>query len=141
MRVLELFCDFDFTQEAIGTQGRSQLWLQHFDGDMPIVFEVTGQVHRGHTTGAEFFFDLVFVGEGGGEAGEDIGHVPRTEERSEFVFFTTAKAAARRSVGKPTLEMTVASAIVSWPSRGFTRGNKAADFRGGVRMNADKLEM
>ena len=74
MRVLELSSDFDFTQEAIGTQSRGQLWLQYFDGDIPIVFEVAGQVHRGHTTGAEFFFDLVFVGEGRGEAGEDIGH-------------------------------------------------------------------
>ena len=125
MRVLELRGDLDFAQETIRTQGCGQLRLQYFDGDIPIVFEVAGQVHRGHTTGAEFFFDLVFVGESGGEAGEDIGHVPRTEERSAFVFFTTAKAAARRSVGKPTLEMTVASATVSWPSRGFTRGNSA----------------
>ena len=36
---------------------------------------------------------------------------------------TTAQAAARRSVGKPTLGELVASATVSWPSRGLTSGN------------------
>jgi hypothetical protein len=35
---------------------------------------------------------------------------------------TTAQAAARQSVGKPTLAALVASATVSWPSREFTRG-------------------
>ncbi len=103
MRVLELCGDFDFTQEAIGTQGSGQLWLEYFDCDIPVVLDVTGEVDCCHATGAEFLFDLVLVGEGGGEAGLDVGHLPRTGEWSEFVFFTTAKAAARRSVGKPTL--------------------------------------
>ena len=61
-------------------------------------------------------------------------------ERSDVGRLTTAKAAARRSVGKPTLLELVASATVSWPSRGFTRGKKATDFRRRVRMNGDKLE-
>ncbi len=45
------------------------------------------------------------------------------EEPSDVGRLTTAKAAARRSVGKPTLGELVASATVSWPSREFTRGN------------------
>ena len=52
---------------------------------------------------------------------------------------TTAKAAARRSVGKPTLWELVASATVSWPSRGFTRGNNGADSGRWVWMNADDV--
>ncbi len=59
------------------------------------------------------------------------------EEGSGTARLTTAQAAARRSVGKPTLGELVASATVSWPSRGFTRGNNGADFRRWVQMNAD----
>ncbi len=59
------------------------------------------------------------------------------EEGSGAVRLTTAQAAARRSVGKPTVGEVVASATVGWPSRGFTRGNNGADFRRWVQMNAD----
>ena len=51
------------------------------------------------------------------------------EEGSGAARLMTAQAAAWRSVGKPTLGELVASATVSWPSRGFTRGNNGADFR------------
>ena len=41
----------------------------------------------------------VALGERRGEAGEDVIHLRRTDERSKFGFFTTVQAAARRKPG------------------------------------------
>ena len=47
---------------------------QHLDGDLAVVLQVLGEVDRGHAARANLPLDGVAVGEGGGEAGELVGH-------------------------------------------------------------------
>jgi len=49
--------------------------MQHFDGDIALVFEVVREVHGGHAASAELAVDAVAVGERGGEAGALVMHV------------------------------------------------------------------
>ena len=61
MGVIELRGDLDFAQEAVGTQGPGQLWLEDLDGDLAFVLQVVRQVDRGHATPAEFRHQTVAV--------------------------------------------------------------------------------
>ena len=47
---------------------------QHLDGDLPVVLDVLGEVHRGHPAGTQLALDAVVVSQSGGEAGRGIGH-------------------------------------------------------------------
>ncbi len=57
-----------------GPSVAARLGPQHFHGHLALVLQVLGEVDRRHTAGAEFPLDFVAVGEGGREAGVDLGH-------------------------------------------------------------------
>ncbi len=44
------------------------------NGNLTVVLQVLGEVHRGHTTSTDFPLDGVAVGEGGGETVEKLWH-------------------------------------------------------------------
>ena len=48
--------------------------VEDLDGDLAVVLEVVGEVDGGHAALAELALEAVAVGEGGGEAGDGIGH-------------------------------------------------------------------
>ena len=72
--MLEVSRDLDLLQKPLGAEHSREFGTQHFDGDVAVVFDVVGQIHGRHATGAEFFLDEVAVGEGGGEAVNEIWH-------------------------------------------------------------------
>ena len=45
--------DLDLAQEALGAEGRSELGVEHLDGDGPVVFEVLGEKHGRRETVAQ----------------------------------------------------------------------------------------
>ena len=59
----ELRRDLDFPEEPVGAQGGGQLGPHHLDRHLAAVFEVGGQVDRGHPALAQHPLD----GVGGGE--------------------------------------------------------------------------
>ena len=56
-------------QKAILAEGCREILAQNLDRDFPLVFQVVGEVDRGHAAGAEFALDGVAVRKGGGQAG------------------------------------------------------------------------
>ena len=49
-RVLEVGCRLDLSQEPLGTDDRSEFWLEHLERDLPLVLEVVGEVDCDHAT-------------------------------------------------------------------------------------------
>ncbi len=70
MRVGKPRRDLDLTQEPVGSQRGGQLGPQHLHGHLAVVFQVLGEVNRGHATSAEFLFECVVLGESCFEAFE-----------------------------------------------------------------------
>ena len=49
----------DLSQEAFPADDRRQFRLQHFQGDVAVVLQVLGQIHRGHAAFAKLTLDGV----------------------------------------------------------------------------------
>ena len=75
VRMLEVGGRLDFAEEPLGADDRGEFRPQHLDGDAAVVLDVLRQVHGGHAALAEFPLEAVAVGQGLGEAGEDVGHL------------------------------------------------------------------
>jgi hypothetical protein len=60
----------DLHHEPLGAQHGGQLGLEDLEGDLAVVPEVLGEVHRRHAALAQLALDAVALGEGGGETGE-----------------------------------------------------------------------
>ena len=66
---------FDLPEESFRPQCGGQFRPQHLDRHLAVVFDVLGEVHRGHAAGTNLPLDDVAVGEGGFESVEDVCHV------------------------------------------------------------------
>jgi hypothetical protein len=53
----------DLAQETLRAERVGKIWVQHLEGDQPIVPEVAGEIDRGHTTTAELALEQVAVGQ------------------------------------------------------------------------------
>ena len=58
----------NLAQKSLGTDDRRELGAQDLDRDLAVVLQVVSQVHRGHAALAQLAFEVVAVGQGGGEA-------------------------------------------------------------------------
>jgi hypothetical protein len=67
MRVTEVRSDLDFTKEPIGAECRGEFGAEDFDSDLPLVFQILGEINNYHAATAEFPLDGVAGGEGGFE--------------------------------------------------------------------------
>src|SRR3990172_6607359 len=74
VRMLELGGDLDLTQEPRAADRRAEILLQHLDRDLTVVLEVLGEVHGRHPSRAELALHAISLGEGGGDAGDRLGH-------------------------------------------------------------------
>ena len=57
--------DLDLPQESLGPERGCQLGAENLDGHRPLVPYILGEIHRGHTTVAQFGPDGVPAGECG----------------------------------------------------------------------------
>ncbi len=57
--MLEVGCDLDLCQETLRTNDCGQFRLQDFEGDIPIVLQILGEVHRSHAAFAKLTLDGV----------------------------------------------------------------------------------
>ncbi len=73
--VLQTGGDLDLAQKALRAHRHGQLWAQHFERDGSIMFQVTGEIHRGHSAMAEFAVDRVAPMQRGLQTGEQVGQV------------------------------------------------------------------
>ena len=71
--MVELSGDGDFAQEAFGAKRGGQLAPQDFEGDLPVVLEIVGEIDDRHAAGTEFPVDAVALPQRGGEAFA-VGH-------------------------------------------------------------------
>jgi hypothetical protein len=67
VRVLELCGDLDLAGEPLGAEGGGELGSEDLYGDLPMMLQVFGEIHRRHAALAELALDCVTVGEGGAE--------------------------------------------------------------------------
>ena len=74
VRMLQAGRHLDFAEEPLAAERGGELGPQHLERHLAPVPEILGEVHRGHAAGADLPLDAVAVGEGGGEAGEGLGH-------------------------------------------------------------------
>ena len=72
--MLQLGCEADLTEEALGAEHRLQLRAKQLEGDESIVFEVVRQVDCGHTAAPELALDRVAIAEGCGEFRRCFAH-------------------------------------------------------------------
>ena len=49
----------DLGQEALATERRAQVGMQHLDGDVAVVLEIVREVHGGHAAGAELAVEAI----------------------------------------------------------------------------------
>ena len=61
--MLELGGETDLAQEALATQGKGQIGMEHLDGDLPIVLEVAREKHRRHAAPTQLALHVVPIGE------------------------------------------------------------------------------
>jgi hypothetical protein len=74
VRVLEGGSGLDLREEALGAHHGRQLGLQDLDRHLAIVAYIVGQIDGGHPALAQLALDAVAVGQGGREAGGNVGH-------------------------------------------------------------------
>ncbi len=63
--MLEIGGGLDLLHEPLGAEDRSEFRPQYFDGDLPVVLDVVGQIDVCHATFAQVTLDPVAVGKGG----------------------------------------------------------------------------
>jgi hypothetical protein len=51
-----------------------RLWLEHFDRDLPIVFDVMSEIHGRHAALTELALDAIPLGQGAAKAGRSVGN-------------------------------------------------------------------
>ncbi len=56
------------------SQSGGQLRAEHLHGDLPLVFQVLGEIDGGHAARNKFFLDDIAIGEGGFEAVMQVWH-------------------------------------------------------------------
>jgi len=71
--MLQLRRNRDLSQETFRPKGYGEFGPQHFHRHLAGVFEILGDVHRGHTPRADLPLDGVAVGESGFETDEGVG--------------------------------------------------------------------
>ncbi len=57
----ELGCDSDLAEEPLGRDTRCGPAPQHLQGDTPVMPQVLGEVHHGHSASTHFTLDRVLV--------------------------------------------------------------------------------
>lgn len=71
--MLEIGRRFDLDKESRRADDGGEFWSQHFNSDIPVVFEVVREVHGGHAARTEFTLNAVAVGEGSVQARTSCG--------------------------------------------------------------------
>ena len=65
---------FDLTQEPLRSQCCGELRPQDFERHLAVVFQIFGEVDRGHAAGADFTLDGVTVRQRNPKACDDVRH-------------------------------------------------------------------
>ena len=73
VRMPETGRDFNLLEESLATKNGGQLRAEDLECHLAAVFQVLGEIDRGHAARANFFLDGIAVGEGGREPGGDVG--------------------------------------------------------------------
>ena len=68
VRMTETGGGLDLAQEPFWAERSGDLWLEDFDGDLPMMLEVLGQVDRGHSAATELALDGIAIGDIGTQA-------------------------------------------------------------------------
>ncbi len=61
-------------EESVAAENSGEFRPHHLHRHLAFVLQVLGEVDGGHAARTEFPLDFVAVGEGGREAGADLGH-------------------------------------------------------------------
>ena len=89
MRMLQARGGADLDQEAFAAERCANVWMQHLDGDIPIVLDVVREIHSGHATGTELTLEAVAVGQRRVEARKNTVHQLTFRVSSANQFNTT----------------------------------------------------
>ena len=63
MGVCQVRRRFDLSKESLCTQRLSQLWIEDLDRNHPVMFQILGQIDRGHPAATDLPLDLIAVSE------------------------------------------------------------------------------
>ncbi len=70
----EIRRDLDLVQEPLLTYSSGQFWPQDLDRHFAVVFEIFGEVNRGHASGTQLAINLVAICKGRSEPLDWITH-------------------------------------------------------------------
>src|SRR5881296_2236357 len=82
--MLQLCREADLSEEPLGAEDGRKLGAEHLERDGAVVFNVAGEVHRGHPTAAELTLDRVAARKGRPHALRNVGHVARSLPHKEY---------------------------------------------------------
>jgi hypothetical protein len=87
-------CSLAVVLISLRNRSAPKVRVQHLDGHVALVPQVVREVHGGHAASTEFTLHAVAVGEGGGEALRDLGHVVAFGLKSATPSFLAAAMSA-----------------------------------------------
>ena len=136
VRMLQVRGGGDLGEEALGTQRRREVGVQHLDRDLPVVLDVGGEIDGRHAAGAEFAVERVAAGEGGGEISAGVTHVGLPivgAARIEASVTTKADDKARLGRGNSRARLRV-SGRTGLPARHLELGEYGPELRNGSQL-------
>ena len=72
--MLQARCRANLGEEPFAPERRTEIRMQHFDGNIAVVLDVVREVHRGHAASTEFAVKAVAVGKRCRESRDDVTH-------------------------------------------------------------------
>src|SRR5687767_7757124 len=69
----KLGCDLDFAQKALRADRGREIGGEHLDRDLTIVFQIAGEIDRGHRTAADLTLDQIAPAESAAHALQKAG--------------------------------------------------------------------
>ena len=72
--MLQLRRNRDLSQETFRPKGYGEFGSQHFHRHLAVVFQILGEIDRGHPSSADLLLDGIALGEGGLETVEKLWH-------------------------------------------------------------------
>jgi hypothetical protein len=75
--LLEAGGEPDLSKEALGAEAKSQLGVEHLEGDRPVVAEIAGQPDSSHAPAAELALERVAVPQAVAQYRHRVGHGAR----------------------------------------------------------------
>src|SRR5687767_6168004 len=99
MRVVESSGELDLSQKSLGAERGGELGAQDLDRDAAFVFQVAGEIDRGHAAAPEHVVHRVAVGKRSRQAVERLEHALKSSGGAGLTCVARCSTASRWEAG------------------------------------------